>query len=126
MVGLAAMLGTGVFAVWTPALALSFMAVGTLVGQASQGVVLSAIQDVTPNRLRGQVTALTLLAVNLIGLGLGSSMIAAITDFGFKDENALRYAISITGAIMLPIMVLMLMTGMQRYREALKSLEEGR
>lgn len=110
----------------TATLALSFMAVGTLVGQASQGVVLAAIQDVTPNRLRGQVTALTLLAVNLIGLGLGSSMIAAITDFGFKDENALRYAISITGAIMLPIMVLMLMTGMQRYREALKSLEEGR
>ena len=110
----------------TPALALSFMAVGTLVGQASQGVVLSAIQDVTPNRLRGQVTALTLLAVNLIGLGLGSSMIAAITDFGFGDEGALRYAIAITGAIMLPIMVLMLATGMGRYRAALREMEEKR
>lgn len=110
----------------TATLALSFMAVGTLVGQASQGVVLTAIQDVTPNRLRGQVTALTLLAVNLIGLGLGSSMIAAITDFGFGDEGALRYAIAITGAIMLPIMVLMLATGMKRYREALAALESGR
>ena len=107
----------------TAALALSFMAVGTLVGQASQGVVLTAIQDVTPNRLRGQVTALTLLMVNLIGLGLGSSLIAAITDFGFGDEAALRYAISITGAIMLPIMVVLLATGMRRYREALRAME---
>lgn len=107
----------------TATLALAFMAVGTLVGQASQGVVLSAIQDVTPNRLRGQVTALTLLAVNLIGLGLGSSLIAAITDFGFGDEGALRYAIAITGAVMLPIMALMLILGMKRYREALAAVQ---
>lgn len=107
----------------TAGLALAFMAVGTLVGQASQGVVLTAIQDVTPNRLRGQVTALTLLLVNLVGLGLGSSIIAAITDFGFGDEGALRYAISITGAVMLPIMALLLVTGMKRYREALASIQ---
>lgn len=107
----------------TATLALSFMAVGTLVGQASQGVILSAIQDVTPNRLRGQVTALTLLAVNLIGLGLGSSIIAAITDFGFGDEGALRYAIAITGGVMLPIMAIMLATGMKRYRAAIAALE---
>lgn len=106
----------------TATLALAFMAVGTLVGQASQGVILSALQDVTPNRLRGQVTSLALLAVNLIGLGLGSSIIAGITDFGFGDEGALRYAISITGAIMLPIMVFLLATGMKRYREALVAL----
>ena len=107
----------------TATLALAFMAVGTLVGQASQGVVLTAIQDVTPNRLRGQVTALTLLAVNLIGLGLGSSLIAAITDFGFGDEGALRYAISITGAVMLPLMALMLVMGMKRYRDALAAMQ---
>lgn len=106
----------------TATLALAFMAVGTLVGQASQGVILSAIQDVTPNRLRGQVTALTLLSVNLVGLGFGSSIIAAITDFGFGREDALRYAIAITGAVMLPIMVVMLACGMKRYREALQEV----
>jgi len=109
----------------TATLALAFMAFGTLVGQASQGVVLTAIQDVTPNRLRGQVTALTLLAVNLIGLGLGSSVIAGITDFGFRDEGALRYAISITGALVLPVMVLILLQGMARYREALALISKA-
>ena len=69
------------------------------------------------------MTALTLLAVNLIGLGLGSSIIAAITDFGFHDEGALRYAIAITGAMVLPVMIVLLATGMKRYREVLAAME---
>lgn len=107
----------------TATLALTLMAVGTLVGQASQGVILTAIQDVTPNRLRGQVTALTLLAVNLVGLGLGSSIVAAFTDFVFGDERALRYSIALTGAIFLPIMAVMLAKGMRMYRAEIASIE---
>jgi hypothetical protein len=86
-------------------------------------VILTAIQDVTPNRLRGQVTALTLLAVNLIGLGLGSSIIAAFTDFVFGDEQALRYSIALTGAIFLPIMAFMLAKGMALYRAEIANLD---
>jgi MFS family permease len=103
-------------------LALLFMATGTLIGQAAQGVMIAAIQDVTPNQLRGQVMALTLLFVNLIGLGLGASLIAAITDFGFRDESAIRYSISITGGILLPIIILLIVSGMAGYRRALDRL----
>lgn len=110
----------------TATLALACMAVATLVGQAAQGVILAAIQDVTPNRLRGQVTGLTLLFVNLIGLGLGASVIAAITDFGFGYEGSLRYAISITGAVVLPMMFILLVTGMGRYRRALLEIESSK
>lgn len=104
------------------ALALAFMALGTLIGQASQGVMLAAIQDVTPNQLRGQVTAITLLFVNLVGLGLGASFIAAITDFGFGDEGALRYSIVIAGAVLLPAIVVLIMSGMPAYRRALAEM----
>lgn len=104
-------------------LALAFMAVGTLIGQASQGVMLAAIQDVTPNQMRGQITSLTLLFVNLVGLGLGASFIAAITDFGFGDEGALRYSIVISGAVILPLIVGMIIAGMPAYRRALAEIE---
>ncbi|MFT3791214.1 MAG: MFS transporter [Rudaea sp.] len=107
-------------------LALAFMALGTLIGQASQGVLLAAVQDVTPNRLRGQVSALTLFAISLFGFGLGASFIAAITDFVFHDEGALRYSIAITGAIMLPLIVLLIVLGMPAYRRALAEMEEAR
>lgn len=103
-------------------LALAMMAVGTLIGQASQGVMLAAIQDVTPNQLRGQVTAIALLAVNLLGMGLGASVIAAITDFGFGDQGSLRYSIAITGAITLPLILVMLVSALPHYRRAVESL----
>jgi MFS family permease len=109
----------------TPELALGLMAIGTLVGQASQGVMLAALQDVTPNQLRGQVTAVSLLAVNLIGMGFGASVIAAITDFGFGDENALRYSIAITGAVTLPLIVGIIMAGMNNYRRALAEIQSS-
>lgn len=109
----------------TAELALALMAIGTLVGQASQGVMLAALQDVTPNQLRGQVTAVSLLAVNLIGMGLGASVIAAITDFGFGDENALRYSIAIAGAITLPMIITIIMMGMNVYRKALTEIQHS-
>lgn len=103
----------------TPMLALAFMGIGTLIGQGAQGVMIAAIQDVTPNRLRGQVMALTLLCVNLIGLGVGASFIAAITDFGFGDENAIRYSIALSGAILLPVIIGIVALGLPAYRAAL-------
>lgn len=99
-------------------LSLGMMAIGTLIGQASQGVMLAAIQDVTPNQLRGQVTAISLLFVNLLGTGLGASVIAAITDFGFGDQGALGYSIAIAGAVVLPVIVGLLLVALPRYRRA--------
>ena len=101
---------------------LIMMAIGTLIGQASQGVILSAIQDITPNQLRGQVTAIALLVVNILGTGLGATVIAAITDFGFKDPAALRYSIAITGAITLPIIAVLTVIATPHYRRAVEAL----
>ncbi|MCW0200033.1 MFS transporter [Sphingopyxis sp.] len=104
----------------TAFLSLTMMAIGTLIGQASQGVMLTAIQDVTPNQLRGQVTAISLLCVNLIGTGLGASVIAAITDFGFGDQAALGYSIAIAGAAVLPLIIVLLLVALPHYRRAVE------
>lgn len=106
----------------TAFLSLAMMGIGTLIGQASQGVILAAIQDVTPNQLRGQITAIALLAVNLIGTGLGASVIAGITDFGFGDRGALRYSIAITGAVTLPLILIMLAAALPSYRREVEKL----
>jgi len=103
-------------------LSLTLMAIGTLIGQASQGVMLSAIQDVTPNQLRGQVTAIALLFVNLLGMGLGATVIAAITDFGFGDQSALRYSIAITGAVTLPLITVLIVIALPHYRKEVARL----
>ncbi|MBX3594703.1 MFS transporter [Sphingomonas sp.] len=103
-------------------LSLVLMGIGTLIGQASQGVMLAALQDVTPNQLRGQVTAIALLIVNLLGMGLGAAVIAAITEFGFGDQSALRYSIAITGAVTLPLILAMLAIALPDYRREVERL----
>lgn len=108
----------------TAQLALLCMGIGTLIGQGAQGVMIAAIQDVTPNRLRGQVMALTLLCVNLVGLGVGASFIAAITDFGFGDENAIRYSIALSGVLLLPVIIVIVLSGLPSYRAALARMRE--
>ena len=72
------------------------------------GVAAASIQVVTPNRMRGQVTAIYLFFANLIGAGMGPVVIALFTDLAFKSEQDLGFSIVLTGAIFGPIALLLL------------------
>ena len=52
-----------------------------------------------PNTMRGQASAVYLFVVNLIGLGLGPTAIAAVTDYVFHDDLAVRYSLLIVTCI---------------------------
>ncbi|HEX5648312.1 MAG TPA: MFS transporter [Steroidobacteraceae bacterium] len=86
-----------VAAVTTTSLALSFalFLVPTALGLVWLGPVLSAIQHVVPSGMRATASAVFLFINNLIGIGLGTVMLGAISDmlsarFG---ADSLRYAI---------------------------------
>lgn len=57
------------------------------------GVSAAAIQQMMPNSMRGQASAIYLFVVNLIGLGIGPSAVAAATDWIFEDDQAVRYSL---------------------------------
>lgn len=59
------------------------------------GVAPAAIQQMVPNALRGQASAIYLFVVNLIGLGIGPTAVALATDYIFQDDNAVRYSLLI-------------------------------
>lgn len=61
--------------------------------KAPIGLAAAAIQEITPNEMRGQASAVYLFFLNLIGLGLGPTAVALLTDFVFQDESMLRYSI---------------------------------
>ena len=65
-------------------------------GGACQNAVL---QIVTPNQMRGQVTALYLFMFFFVG-AFGPTVVALITDYGFHDEAALRYSLSIAHGVL--------------------------
>ncbi|MCB2106510.1 MAG: MFS transporter [Rhodobacteraceae bacterium] len=67
------------------------------------GASLAAIQEITPNRLRGRMTALYYAITNLVGISLGAVFIAALTDYVFRDEMRVGDSISLAAAILSPV-----------------------
>ena len=63
------------------------------------GAAAAALQQITPNRMRAVVSAFYLFLVNLIGIGLGPTITALITDYLFADEGAVGFSIAITAGV---------------------------
>jgi MFS family permease len=82
----------------------------------------AAIQTVTPGRMRGMVTALVLFGFNVIGYGLGPTVLALFTDYVFHDPNQIRYAMVACYAIISPIAFLILWLGLKPYGRAVAAI----
>ncbi len=72
------------------------------------GISGGTLQLMTPNRMRGQVMALYMLAANLIGLGLGPTVIAITTDYVFGYDAAIGKSIALCAAFLCPLGALIL------------------
>ena len=67
----------------------------TFFGSFPYGAAAAAVQELTPNRMRAQISALYLFVVNIIGLGLGRTAVALFTDYVFGRDDAVRYSLTI-------------------------------
>ncbi|MEZ5458899.1 MAG: MFS transporter [Steroidobacteraceae bacterium] len=84
-----------------------------------QGSNVAAFTLVTPNELRGQVSAVFLLAINVCGLGFGATLVALITDYVFVDPQRVGDSLSIT-ALMAGVPALAcLVLGLGPYRRSI-------
>ncbi len=80
------------------------------------GVAAAAIQEVTPNELRAQVTACYLFILNLIGLGLGPVGVGALTDHWFADPLAVGRSMAALSVLAGPLAIASLWIGWRRWR----------
>ena len=87
------------------------------------GAAPAAIQEIVPNRMRGQASAVYLFIVNLVGLGVGPTAVALITDYVFADDNAVRWSMLIVAGAANGAAVLLLWAGLRPYRETLARLK---
>ncbi|MDX2222213.1 MAG: MFS transporter [Rhodospirillaceae bacterium] len=67
------------------------------------GASLAAIQEITPNRLRGRMTALYYAVTNLVGISLGTVFIGALTDYVFRDEMRVGDSIALAAVLLCPL-----------------------
>jgi MFS family permease len=75
----------------------------------------AALQIVTPNQMRGQVTALYLFTYNVIGFGLGPLVAGLLTDHVFHEESALRYSLLTLAAVLSPLALATVWLGVRPY-----------
>lgn len=102
-----------------PEIALWCFTFGFLTVSMHGGVAGAALQMVTPNRLRGQMTALYFLVANLIGLGLGPTAIALTTDYFYGADSAIGYSLATIAAIVLPLSAIVLSRAFAPFRDAI-------
>jgi MFS family permease len=68
-------------------------------GAFAYGAAPTALQAITPNRMRATVSALYLLVVNLVGLAAGPVITGALTDYVFRDKGAVGVSAAIVGVV---------------------------
>ena len=83
------------------------------------GVGVAAVQFMTPNRMRAQVSALMLFFTNLFGLAFGPSAVAMLTDFLFGNDLDLRYALALLPVLVCPLAIALVLQGLSGYRQAI-------
>lgn len=87
---------------------------------ASLGLAMApaALQVVTPNQLRAQVSATWMLFLNIITAGIGPTAVGIITDRVFADPMAVGKSIALVNVISVPLAALALSIGMKHFRGA--------
>ena len=76
----------------------------------------ATLMAITPNQMRGQIAALYVFVVNILGLGLGPSIVAGFTDFLFGSDLAVGKSLALLAGILGPLGVIILYAGLRAYR----------
>jgi MFS family permease len=101
-----------------PTWALVLIAPFAFGASISMGLAPTALQLVTPNRLRGQISAAWMLFLNLITAGLGPTAVGLINDAVFGDPLAVGQSIALVNTVSVLLGGLILWLTWKPFREA--------
>jgi MFS family permease len=104
-------------------LSLVFLGAALVCGLASAVPQNAAIQRITPNELRGQVTAVYLFMFIAFG-ALGGQMIGSVTQRVFHNDADLWKSLALTAAILMPLAALIISLGIKPYGREVERLEQ--
>jgi MFS family permease len=99
----------------TAAAAIAIFVYATFLTSSVNGPLNAALQTITPNQMRGQVTAIFLIFFNFIGLGLGPTLVALYTQYVFHSERLVGRSMSAAALTIGPIAVLLWFIAMKPY-----------
>ena len=98
--------------------------VAGLTFNAYNGVGPMAVNQVTPNQYRAQVSAVYLFVVNALGLGIGPTLVPLLNDHLFHDPLKIRYSLIIVVFCSAMTAIALLLTVRPIYRQKLIAAEQ--
>jgi MFS family permease len=85
------------------------------------GAAAAAIQLITPPRMRATASAIYLCVLNLVGLGLGPTLVAVFTDFVFVDDAAVGKSLAAASILATVPAIVIFWWGLPHFRRAAAS-----
>lgn len=92
---------------------------------AAIGHAPSLIGQIAPNAIRGQVAAVFLLVMNIVGAGVGPFAVAVLTETIFADPSMVGVSIALTAASGAAMGAMLLWAGKGALRRSADSLAEA-
>ena len=103
--------------------ALLAVASTMLGGAMTSAAGLVAIVTVTPNQMRGQATAIYLFCISFLGLSIGATSVALVTDYIFHDEKMLSWSMSIVCSFSSLCSILLFLSSLRPFFKAVQDIE---
>jgi MFS family permease len=107
----------------SPWLSIACSGVTSLLGIACVAPQNAALQSVTPNEMRGRITAMYYFIYSAIGVGFGPTLMAWITDVLIGDEAKIRFAMSLCAGVMLPVAGVCIWMAVKPYGQAIRTIK---
>lgn len=95
---------------------------GVIIAGSYLGVLAVSMVVITPNEMRGQITAIYLFVTNILGMAVGTSVLAAFTDFLFRDDSLLHYSVATACGLFYPLAAVSFWFAMAPYRKAVEEI----
>jgi MFS family permease len=84
----------------------------------------AAMQMLAPNQMRAQISAVFLLVSNLIGLGVGTTLVALITDKVLVSPKAVGVSMSVVNLVATLLAIFLLWLGCAYFRRSVSNEEQ--
>jgi MFS family permease len=101
-----------------------WLAPACLMAAAPFGISAAAIQQMMPNPMRGQASAVYLFIINMIGLGLGPTAVAVCTQYLFRRDDAVNYSLLVVHLVALSLAAALLGGGLKPFLRSLDRLNK--
>lgn len=78
----------------------------------------TALQLIAPNQMRAQLSAVWMLALNLISTSVGPTLVGFLTEYVLQDDLAVGSSVALVNCASVPVAGLLLYWGMRPFRDA--------